>query len=170
MTIKDLVPRFVRGRENVPVRHGERDPFHEFQREMNRLFDDFFTGFPLIPRWDEGDPAPAGFSPRVDVSETEKDVTVSAELPGLDEKDISVEMDDSAITIRGDKKEEKEEKGRNWFRREQSYGSFQRVVVLPVGVDGAKAKARFRKGVLTVTVPKREEEQVRRNTITIETD
>jgi HSP20 family protein len=137
---------------------------------MNRLFDDFLTDFPLPSRWGERElPSPV-FSPRVDVSETDKDVRVSAELPGMDEKDITVEMDDSAITVRGEKREESEDKGKNWYRREQSYGSFHRVISLPATVQGDKAKAKFKKGKLTITVPKREEEQPKRKTIMIETD
>jgi len=170
MAIKDLVPKFGRGRESVPARRGEWDPFRDFQREMNRLFDDFFTDFPLARRRGEGEGAALAFRPRVDVAETEKEVKVSAELPGLDEKDVSVDMDDEAVTIRGEKKEEKEEKGKNWHTREQSYGSFYRVVALPASVDGARAKARFKKGVLTVTAPKREEAQPKRKSIPIETD
>ena len=172
MAIKDLIPRINRGRESMPVRRGEYDSFREFQRDMNRLFDDLFTDFPLARPWGGEREAglAAAFSPRVDVSETDKEVKVSAELPGMDEKDITVEMEDDAITIRGEKKAEREEKGKNWHRREQTYGLFRRVIALPASVEGAKAKASFRKGILTVAVPKREEEQAKRKTITIETD
>jgi len=170
MAIKDLVPRIHRGRERMPVRRGEVEPFHDFQRQMNRLFDDFFTDFPLAPRWGERDLATAGFSPRVDVSETDKEVKLSAELPGMDEKDITVEMDDAAVTIRGERKEEREDKGKNWYTREQSYGAFHRIVPLPASVDGEKANAKFKKGVLTITIPKREAAQAKRKAITIETD
>jgi HSP20 family protein len=168
MAIKDLVPRFGRGRDEMPVRRGEADPFRDFQREMNRLFDDFLGDFPLSRRDAGGILSPAAFSPRVDVAETDAEVSVSAELPGMDEKDITVEMDDAAITIRGEKKQEKEEKGKDWYRREQSYGAFHRSVPLPATVDGSKARARFRKGILTITVPKREGEQPKRKTIAIE--
>jgi HSP20 family protein len=154
----------------MPGRRGESDPFKDFQREMNRLFDDFFTDFPLAPRWGERELSPAAFNPRVDVSETDKEITVSAELPGMDEKDISLEMDDASVTVRGEKKEETEEKGKSWYRREQTYGSFHRVVPLPTTVVGEKAKAKFKKGVLTITIPKREEEQAKRKTIAIESD
>ena len=170
MTIKDLVPRIGRGRERMPVRREEHDPFRDFQRRMNRLFDDFFSDFPLAPRWGERDLAAAGFSPHVDVSETDKEVKVSAELPGMDERDITVEMDDAAITIRGERKEEKEDKGKNWYTREQSYGVFHRIIPLPTSVDGEKANAKFKKGVLTITVPKREEDQAKRKAIKIEDD
>jgi len=173
MSIRDLVPKFGNNRERALARRDEADPFRGFQREMNRLFDDFFSDFGLAPRWgsvERRDPGEAVFSPRVDVSETEKEVKLSTELPGLDEKEVTVEMDDAAITIRGEKKEEQESKGKNWFRRELSYGSFHRVIPLPATVDAGKAKARFKKGVLTVTIPKREEEQSERKTIQIESD
>lgn len=171
MAIKDLVPRLVRGREQVPVRHVSNDPFQDLQRQMNRLFDEFFGDYPVAARG--GSPwglAAAGFTPRVDVAETARDVTVSAELPGMDEKDITVELADDALTLRGERKEEKEDKGRNWYTREQSYGTFRRTVALPASVDGGKAKASFRKGVLTVTVPKRPEEQAQRKTIKIQAE
>jgi len=170
MSIKDLVPKFGRNRDNVPVRRGGYDPFRDFQREVNRLFDDFFTDFPVATRWGEREPATAAFSPRIDVSESDTEVKVAAELPGMDEKDITVELDEAAVTIRGERKEEKEDKGESWYRREQSYGSFRRVIPLPSSVDGEKAKARFKKGVLTVTVPKLEPEEARRKTIAIESD
>jgi HSP20 family protein len=171
MAIRDIVPKFGRGREHLPARRGEWNPFSDFQREMNRLFDDFFSDFAPAPRWGGKETAvSAAFSPRVDVSETDKEVKVSAELPGMDEKDITVEMDDAAITVRGEKREEKEEKGRNWYRKEQVCGAFHRVIPLPASVNGEKARARFRKGVLTITVPKREEQQTRRKTVTIEHD
>lgn len=170
MAIRDLVPRIGHGREQMPVRRSDVDPFRGFQREMNRLFDDFFNDFPLAPRPGGRGLAAVGFSPRVDVSETDKEVRVSAELPGMDEKDITVQMDDAAVTICGEKKDEKEEKGKNWHTREQSYGSFRRTIPLPASVAGEKANAKFKKGVLTITVPKKEEEQAQRKTIKIETD
>ena len=166
MSIKDLVPRI--GRKPLPVRQEDADPFRDFQRQMNRLFDDFFGGFPLAERETGVGSAPAAFTPRVDVSETDTEVKVSAELPGMDEKDITVELQDDVLTLRGEKKSAQEEKGKNWYRREQSWGSFQRAIELPAGVDAGKAKAQFKKGVLTFTAPKRPEEQVRRKTVPIE--
>ena len=168
MSIKDLVPRI--GRKPLPARREEADPFRDFQRQMNRLFDDFFGGYPLAERDRGTDWAPAAFTPRVDVTETDTEVKVSAELPGMDEKDIAVELQDDVLTLRGEKKTEQEEKGRNWFRREQSWGSFCRSVELPAGVDAGKAKAQFKKGVLTFTAPKRPEEQARRKTVPIQAE
>jgi len=168
MSIKDLVPRF--GRKPLPVRQEEADPFRDFQRQMNRLFDEFFGEAPLAERERGPEWAPAAFTPRVDVSETDAEVKVSAELPGMDEKDISVELQDDMLVLRGEKKSEQEEKGKNWFRREQSYGSFHRTIELPAGVDAGKAKAQFKKGVLTFTAPKRPEEQARRKTVPIQAE
>jgi len=166
MTLDSLVPVFGRGRQ--PTRVAEYDPFRDLQLEMNRLFDDVFSGVPVsLRRMDRGASLGA-FAPRVDVSETDKEVKISAELPGMEEKDVTVEVDAETILIRGEKREEKEEKARNWHCREQTYGAFQRVIPLPVQVEGDKAKATFRKGVLAVTVPKKEDAQAKRKTIKIE--
>lgn len=170
MSIKNLVPRFGRGRESSPARRDAADPFRDFQREMNRLFEDFFGEAPLAVRGDGPDWTPAVFVPRVDVSETDQEVKVSAELPGMDEKDIAVELQDNVLTIRGEKKSEQEEKDKNWYHREQSYGSFQRSIQLPADVDAAKAKAQFKKGVLTVAAPKRPEKQADRKTISVQAE
>lgn len=170
MAIRDLVPRLNRGRETALVRHGEGDSLRDFQRQMNRLFEDFFTEFPLMPRWGEREFGVAGFSPRVDVSETDRHVKISAELPGLDEKDITVEMDETTLTIRGERSEEKEDRGGNWYCREQAFGCFNRVIPLPTSVDSDRAEATFKKGVLTISVPKREPDRTHRKTINIESD
>lgn len=173
MSIKDLVPKLGRKEERMPVRRKDEDSLLSFQREMNRLFDDFLRGFDLAPAsfdWGDDGLSKTMFSPRVDVSETGTDVKVSAELPGMEEKDVTVELGDDVITIRGEKKEEHEDKGKNWYRKEQSYGSFHRAIPLPASVDGEKAKARFRRGKLTVTIPKRKEDQAKRRSIRIESE
>ena len=168
MSIKNLVPRF--GRKSLPVRQADADPFRDFQRQMNRLFDDFFGDFPLAERDKGAAWAPGAFVPRVDVSETEDQIKVSAELPGMDDKDITVELQDDVLTIRGEKKSEHDDKGRNWFHREQSWGAFQRSIALPAGVEADQAKAQFKKGVLTFTAPKRAEEQAQRHAVTIQAE
>jgi HSP20 family protein len=168
MAIRDLVPKFRNGRSNVAVRRNDWDPFRDFQREINRMFDEFIGDFPALSGWKGRSGEVAAFSPAVDISETDKVVKISAELPGMDEDNISVEMDNSTVTICGEKSEEKEDKNSKWHVREQSYGSFQRVIPLPAGVDSSKAKAKFKKGVLTVTLPKLEDEQGSRRTVKIE--
>ena len=137
-------------------------PLTSLQNEMNRLFDDFtggWHGWPM-PRLFEPTEFPkllgeAGpISPRVDVSESDKAITVTAELPGMDEKDIEVVLSDGVLRIKGEKKEEAEDKKKDYYMMERRYGSFQRAFRLPEEVDDKKVSAAFSKGVLRVTVPK----------------
>lgn len=135
--------------------------------EMDRLFDVFFTGFggPLWPA--TRSTAVREFMPSVDVSETDGQVKVSAELPGMTEQDINVEIDEDRVTISGEKKAEDEEEkgGRYW--RESSYGRFRRDVPLPAGVDSDNAKASFKNGKLHVTIPKSEQAKQKRKSVEI---
>jgi HSP20 family protein len=96
----------------------------------------------------------SGFSPKMDLEETEKDYRITAELPGMEEKDVEVLLAGNSITIKGEKKEEKEEKDKSYYHMERSYGSFQRTVPLPEGIDLNKVDADFKNGVLTVKLPK----------------
>jgi HSP20 family protein len=148
MAIRDLIPRTNRGRD-VDVRRGEENnPFFALHREMNRLFDDVFRGFDLAA---SGSERFAIGWPNIEVSETEKDVKVTAELPGLDEKDIQVELANGVLSIRGEKKTETEDKDRLFSER--YYGRFERRI--PVDdVQQDKVAASFKNGVLTVTLPK----------------
>jgi HSP20 family protein len=147
MTLRDLVP----WRRNEMAREG--DPFNALHRELDDLFDRFFGNGDLVP-WSGRAWAGAPFSPSVDVDETEKEVRVTAELPGMDEKDVELALAENMLTIKGEKKVEKEEKNGGRQYVERSYGVFQRRVMLPCEVDPAKAKATFAKGILTVTLPK----------------
>jgi HSP20 family protein len=125
------------------------DPFSAMRREMDRLFDEFrgVGGGPYAAE-------PATFTPAVSVRQTDKGgVEVTAELPGIDEKSVEVSLADNALTIRGEKKEEKEEKGEGWYLSERSFGSFLRTIPMPVEVDEGKVSAQFKNGVLTVTLP-----------------
>ncbi|HQP29278.1 MAG TPA: Hsp20/alpha crystallin family protein, partial [Syntrophales bacterium] len=87
----------------------------------------------------------------------EKEVVVKAELPGIDEKDLDVSLSEHALTIKGEKKEEKEDQGKGYYRMERSYGSFHREIPLPASIDAKKVEAAFKNGLLTVTLPKTEE-------------
>jgi len=146
MAVRDLIPRM---RSRVPVSRTESmNPLAAFHEEMNRLFDDFWRDFDgmgtsLMPS--------VGF-PRVEVVETEKEVKVEAELPGMEEKDIEVLLHNGVLTLRGERQSANEDKHRRVSER--YYGQFERRVVLPAEVDGDKATASFQKGVLTVTLPK----------------
>jgi HSP20 family protein len=157
MAITDLISR-KRNVKNVPVKRAEYDPFYKLQRNMNRLFDNFYNNFGLASFEPSGE-WPGALSPSVDVTENDQEITVSAELPGLDEKDIEVSLAHNVLTVSGEKKEEKEDKGKDFYRMERSYGSFQRSVSLPAEVEPDKVEARFNKGVLTITLPKTVEAQ-----------
>jgi len=149
MTIRDLIP-WGRHPQTTPSRYREEaDPFMTLHREMNRLFDDVFRGFDLAPFGGMG--RMAGW-PSVEVVETDKDVRIAVELPGLDEKDVEVLMHDGVLTIRGEKKSEVEDKERAFSER--SYGRFKRRIPLAWEVEQDKVEASFKNGVLTVTMPK----------------
>jgi len=148
MNMRDLIPW---GRsQQAPTRFREEgDPFMTLHREMNRLFDDVFRGFDMASFGGMG--RMSGW-PNVEVTETDKDVRVSAELPGLDDKDVEVLINDGILTIRGEKKSDIEDKERAFSER--YYGRFERRIPLAWEVDQDKVEASFRNGVLTVALPK----------------
>ena len=164
MAITDLIPwkkaESDRDEEERALQRRE-EPLSTLEQQMDRMFDDFFRGSGLEPfgafreGWDT-------FSPRVDVVETDKEIEISAELPGLEERDIEVGLSQHVLTISGEKREEKEEKGHNYLRTERSYGSFTRSIPLPSEVDVNKADDVFRNGVLTVTLPRTVKKQARK--------
>lgn len=158
MAIRDLIPWNRDDEKKVVVRRQEREPFHELQRSMNRLFDDFFGSVSLPSLAGFGERFGA-FQPHIDVSESDKAITVSAELPGLDEKEIEVSLDRNTLTISGEKKEEKEKKDKNYYRMERSYGSFRRSIPLPTEIEPDQVEATFKNGVLTINLPKSPEVQ-----------
>ncbi len=139
-----------------------RDPFLMLRREMDDLFERFFGERDLMPLWE-----PRGFVPAVEVVETEKEVRVTVELPGMDEKDIDLSLNDDSLIIKGEKKTEREEKGAGGYYAERAYGGFERRVALPCEVDSGKAKAAYSKGVLTVTLPKMPSAAKKRKKITV---
>ena len=153
MAIRDLIP-WSRNQELAPARDS-LDPFTTLHREMNRLFDDVWRGF--------GTPARFGSSlmegrfgwPSIELNETDKAVTISAELPGMSEKDVQVEIANGVLTLRGEKKSERTDNGGRYFS-ERYYGSFERQIPLD-GVVEDKAEAKFQDGVLTITLPKSEQ-------------
>jgi len=130
-------------------------PFREvsrLRREMDRLWDEYFgPGRRALQPFEEV------WTPAVDVSETGDKVTVKAEIPGLEAKDIDISIVGDTLTIKGEKKAEREEKGENFHLVERSYGSFSRTLKLPTAVDADKVEATYKNGVLTITCPKKEE-------------
>jgi len=147
MAFRDLIP-WSKNQELAPARDSF-DPFLTLHREMNRLFEDVFRGFGGIG----ASPLMEGrFGwPKVELSETDKMLTVSAELPGLNEKDVQVEIANGVLTVRGEKKAERNGEGR--YFTERYYGAFERHIPLE-GVEEDKAEASFTNGVLTVSLPK----------------
>jgi HSP20 family protein len=128
-----------------------------FRREMDRLFDRFFEGWPFRTAVEGGE-----WSPSVDVSESAKEVIVRAEIPGMDPKAIDVSVQSNILTLRGERKKEQEEKGENSYRLERSYGAFSRSLRLPAEVDAAKVKATYKDGVLRINLPKTKAAEVKK--------
>lgn len=157
MTVRSLVP-WSWSRRRIPVRYINRAPIYAIQPNLNRLFDDFFNEFSFALRPSKG----AGFSPSVDISETDTEIKVEAELPGLDENDVEVSLADNVLTISGEKKAEHEDEGQNYYRLERSYGSFKRSVPLSHEVEADEIDATFKNGVLTVVLPKAPEAQAKK--------
>jgi HSP20 family protein len=120
---------------------------------MDRLFDDFWSG----RRWPLAGEGPGGLEVRTDVAETEDAIEIAAEMPGVAESDVTVELSDGVLTVRGEKRQESEEKKKDRYRCERSYGSFQRAFAVPEAVDVDAIRAEFDKGVLRLTLPKKPE-------------
>jgi len=147
-------------RENAQDQGGAvAHPLQQFHHEIDRLFDQAFRGFglspfgldqPLFPRL-----ADDMLKPTLDLGATDKEYKITVEIPGVDENDVKLEIVNDTLTISGEKKQEKEEKEKNYYRMERSYGSFQRVLSLPEDADQDKVNASFKKGVLTVTMPRK---------------
>jgi HSP20 family protein len=135
----------------------EKREVDHLRREMDRLFDRFFDLKPIGFTGEE-----AHFMPSVDISETEKDVLVKVELPGMEAKDIDVSVRNRMLSIRGERKHENEEKGENFHRVERSYGSFSRTVELPAEVDEAGVEAGYKRGILNLRMPKVVKEPVKK--------
>jgi HSP20 family protein len=160
MQIRDLIPWGQRGSSaSGLVKQEEESPVLSLQRDINRVFDQFWRRFEAAPFGGFGtsENVLGGGSPRTDIAETDKEIEVSVELPGMDE----ISMTEDTLTIKGEKKDEREEKKKGYYLHERSYGSFYRSIPLPSGIDTNKAGATFKKGVLTVTLPKTPEAQSR---------
>lgn len=129
-------------------------PMGFVRRGMDDLFSDFFREFGIEPF--SKSVTEGAFIPRIDLSEDDKSITLNAELPGMDDKDIQINIADDLLTIEGEKKFEHEEKKKNYHHIERSFGKFKRVIPLSSEVDQEKIAANFKKGLLTVTMPKLE--------------
>ena len=170
----------MKRKELAPWRWGGLSPWDEddqplrsfrlemetLQRDMAQLFNDFWRDdgrmFNLPEAWGS-----KHLMPQVDEAEDEKGFHVKMELPGMDQEDVDITLADGMLTVRGEKKQEDEEKGKDFYRKERSFGSFRRVLPLPGEVDESKIKASFKKGVLMIDLPKSEEAKKKVKHITI---
>lgn len=136
-----------------------RNSIGQFHREIDRLFDEAFRGWSHLPSAFNQAFLPGLNSgllkPTLDLGASEKEYTVTVEIPGVDEKDIKLEIANDTLTIRGEKRQENEEKGKSYYRMERSYGSFQRVLSLPEDADQDGVTASFKNGILRVTMPRK---------------
>ncbi len=156
LDLKSLIPWGQKS--SVPVHHGDdKEPFMHFRNEVDRLFDDFFSGFngfgtngPLSPR----NGGSRLMTPAIDVEDGENAMVITAEVPGVDEKDLDVTLVGDMLTIHGEKKFDHEENNGQRHYVERRYGSFSRSVRLPFEAGDAEVEATFDKGVLTITIPK----------------
>ena len=153
MDLKALVPWRSDSKSQTPATREEfLDPFVAFRREVDRMFDGFFEGFGRSSR-----SSPAGWSgatPSIDLAENDKEITITAELPGLDEKDFELTVAGDLLTLKGEKKSGHEQRNGDSYYAERRYGSFSRAVRLPFEVQDETVEAKYDKGVLTVRVPK----------------
>ena len=132
----------------------------DLQKELNKVFGEFFSRSPMELGSFE-------WAPAVDIIENDNEFVVKAELPGITQDDIKVSLSNDVLTIKGEKKQEKEEKGKNFHRIERSYGSFHRSFSLPSKVQADKVKAVYKNGVLEITLPKAEEVKPKEITIDV---
>jgi len=139
----------------------ESDPFSRLRDEMDTLFDRFVGDWGLPA-------ARATGGPSVDLAETETEIVVKAELPGVDPKDVDIRVEGNLLTIRGEKKQETEEKRRDYHYVERQYGMFHRTIQLPSSVDDSRTDARYKDGVLTITLPKRADARAKKVSVRTE--
>jgi len=154
MQIKDLIP-WARKDHAPEPKNDESHPIATLQRDMNRVFEGFWNRVGDLD-WPWG-----GSEAKSDVVETKDAVEVSIELPGLEMKDIEVSVTDDVLTVKGEKKIERQEEKKGYYLSERSYGAIYRTIPLPPGVDGEKAEASFKNGVLTIKLPQTAEAQAK---------
>jgi HSP20 family protein len=163
----------VEVKKTAPTQTNVPDVWNSFRGEMDWLFDRF--GFPSLRRVFDIEPSwrsASSFSfstPAIDMSEDDKPYKISAELPGIDPKDIDVSLSGDTLVLKGEKRQEKEEKDKNYHFSERSYGSFQRSFQLPLSIDRDKVAADFSNGVLTISLPKTAEAQKPKKKIEVKT-
>jgi HSP20 family protein len=164
--MKELIP-WRKKNDRLALRRREMDPFGELSQDIDRIFDGFLGDW--SGRMNLLDRQLRSFMPEVDVSEGDKEFRVTAELPGINEKDLEVTFADGSLTIKGEKCEEHEEEKGDYYHSERQFGAFERTIPLPSEVNPDETKASFKNGVLKITLPKTEEARSQRKTIPIQT-
>jgi HSP20 family protein len=183
MDIKKLAPWnwFKKEQEGntLPIRRQDTktqyaDPFTQIRQEIDKVFDSAFKGlgFPSIGLGRELSPMAQTdwLKPTLDIGASDKEYTISVELPGVDENEIQVELVNDTLKIKGEKKQEKEEKERNYYRMERSYGSFQRTLSLPEDADQDDIKAVYKNGVMSITIPRKAASKTEAKQIEVKTN
>ncbi len=146
--------------QSLPVRNQNREassnnPLDRLHRDVDQLFNEFFQDFPMSPfRREKSRSWSSMILPQVDIGEGKKQYTITVEVPGVDQKDIDITLEDGTLMIRGEKRTEQEDRDKQFHRIERSYGSFQRLLSLPTDADENTIAAKFRNGVLTITIDK----------------
>jgi HSP20 family protein len=153
MAAKTLTPETKKGKTPADVKEQPYPyPFFALLNDMNKMIDNFFRDFGMAPAHE----GRRTFNPSVDVHDSGGEITVTAELPGMRQEDIEVSLTKNSLTLKGEKKSKKEEKGKGAHLLERTFGAFARTITLPVEVNVDKTKAAFKNGVLTITLPKAE--------------
>ena len=150
------------GEQNVPVKSELAHlmptyPISQLHREIDRLFDEAFRGFPGVfrSRWDWPEETPVILSPSLDIKESENDYLITVEVPGVAKEDVDIRVEGNRLTIRGEKKQEKKEEKENYHCVERHYGSFERTLTLPQDANAEDINANFKNGVLTVDIKRK---------------
>ncbi|HBG26337.1 MAG: hypothetical protein A2Y12_08125 [Planctomycetes bacterium GWF2_42_9] len=165
MALENLNPMKKKGQ--LATRHESENPFFALQHQMNRMFDDFLgEPYDLFNRESQT----SMFMPAMNVSQTDKEIIITADMPGVEEKDLDISITKNVLTIKGEKKKEIEEKNKEYYRMERSYGTFSRTITLPQGTDESKINAELKKGVLRLTIPKSEQAMEQRKKIEIKAE
>lgn len=166
---KDLVQTKKDERSHALVRpRFGANQFSDLHRQMNELFENFYEDsmMPSLGILEKGNM----LTPKFEVVETDDSFHVTAELPGIEQKDIEVNLDNNILTVKGEKKEEHEEKKKPYHLSERSYGHFQRSISVPDGIDREKIKAEFKKGILKINLPKTEQAKTKSKKIQVRSD
>lgn len=163
MTNRHITPWHHRRGSELDVRR-DTDPILKMQREMNRMFESFFDNpfgaMRSMENWE-------GFAPNIDVYETDKEIKMDVELPGMDEKNIDISLHNGILTISGKREDEETQKEKSYYRHERTFGSFRRSIQLPDEVDEDRIDASYSKGILKITLPKSEQSVTSRRKIEI---